>query len=1127
MAQRVYADNSVLATGNWFKIGVTQEGIYKIDANMLAAMAIVSGPIRSTAIKIYGNGGAMLAERNALPRIDDLYENAMTVDDGGDGVFNGTDYLLFYAQGPNRWLKDSVNQRFTHQKNLYADTAFYFITISGTGKRIATKAVSGTPNTTVTSYQEHQFYENDLVNLLSSGREWYGENFNNNGIGTLSKTFNISWPSVLANQPLQLSTAVAARSVGLASNFNLQVNTQPALAIQMAQVSGYFLDAYAVESGIQGSYASIPLPASNSPQNLNIKYHFIPGNSGAEGWLNWFEVQGRCALNIDATKPLFFRDWASVSAGNLANFLIVNASSNSVIWELTDPLNPTQIVGNLVGGNLQFQNNATQLREYVVFDKTNLQTPISIGKIANQNLHHSTPADFLIILHPSLFNQAKRLADFHQQHDGYTAVIATTHQIYHEFSGGIPDPAAIRDFVKMYWDKANQNGSKKPRFLLLFGNGSYDPKNRIAANSNLVPAYETPNSLDPLISHVSDDFFGLLADASDINLVSPASLLDIGIGRIPAHNADDAAIMVNKIIHYSDTASLGAWRNQTVFIADDRDQNLHLNDAESLVSTVNNSNQNLNTNKIYLDAYPLISGNGGGTYPAVNDAIVNEVFNGNLIVNYSGHGNYQRLAEESILTQTETSRFNNPNKLPLFITASCDFAPYDDPSKNSLGSSLLMNNANGAIALMTTTRVVFAYSNRIMNNNYLRVALQPNSAGEWLTLGEAVQSAKNTTYQSFGDVYNNRKFTLLGDPAMRLAFPTYRLKLTAINSRPIAANDTLQALGKYELSGIVTDAHGNTINNFNGTIYPTVYDKAQQQKTLGNDPASIVTDFKVQNSVLYKGRATAKNGVFKFSFIVPKDINYQPGKARISLYGDNGLNDAGGADTSFAIAGLANTNSDTAGPIIKAYLNDENFKNGGLTNENPILLLHLSDSSGISTSGAAIGHDITAVIDGNERNVLLLNNYYSSLLDSYQEGTVSYQLPTQAAGKHQIRIKAWNVANHSSEVLLNFVVAKQEKLAVTKLMNYPNPFNSLTHFSFEHNQPNTDLQVAIAIFSEKGQIVKRITRTVNTGGTRNCIIDWNGTDENGRKLEKAIYIYRIKVNLHNSFYEEAKKLILF
>jgi hypothetical protein len=878
----------------------------------------------------------------------------------------------------------------------------------------------------------------------------------------------------------------------------------------------------------------INLSASAATRPITVQYNFQIGNAAAQGWLNWFELQGECALQMDGTKALFFRDWAfpplPLPGGDLIHlYQIANASINTTVWDLSNAQIPTQISTSFLSGNtIEFQNLANTLHEYVAFDRANVSSPIVLGKIANQDLHHiGTGADFLIITNSALFTEAKRLASFHEQQDGYQTVIAQTNQIYQEFASGNQDPTAIRDFVKMYVDQAQKTGSKKPRFLLLFGAGSYDPKNRIAGNNNLVPVYETVNSLEPLVSHVSDDYFGLLDDADDINLVSPAGLLDIGIGRIPAHTLDEAKIMVDKIIHYSDTASLGAWRTHTVFTADDKDGNLHLNDAESLVKTVSTANPSLHADKIYLDAFPLVSGNGGARYPAVNEAIVNEVFKGNLIVNYTGHGSYQRLAEESVLTETEVARFNNPNKLPLFITASCDFDPYDDPFKNSLGNTLLFGNQNGAIALMTTTRVVYAYSNRIMNDNYLRIALQPNAQGNWLTLGEATQQAKNASYLGFGDVYNNRKFSLLGDPAMRLAIPNYHLKLTAINGKPITGKDSLQALGNYQLTGMVTDGLGNPVNNFNGTVYPTVYDKAQDQKTLGNDPASIITNFAVQNSVLYQGRATVKNGAFQFSFIVPKDINFQPGKAKISLYATNGLKDAAGADTSFFIAGLATGNTDTSGPVIKAYLNDENFRDGGLTNENPVLLLHLYDSSGISTSGAAIGHDITAVLDGNERNVWVLNNFYTALLDSYQEGTVNFPLPTLAVGPHQLKIKAWDVANHSSEVWLNFVVSKQEKLEVTRLMNYPNPVTSSTRFSFEHNQPNTELGVEIGIFTLNGQLIKQINRTVNTGGTRNIQIDWDGHDESGRKLKKATYIYHIKVSLHNSVYQEAKQIFVF
>ncbi len=1115
-AQRVYTANSVLATGNWIKIGIKQAGVYKIDAASIASMNLAAGSIGSASIKLFGNGGAMLPEPNAQFRNDDLVENAIEVVDGGDGIFSGNDYLLFYANGPHQWLKDSLNKQFNHIKNLYADTAYYYLSIGGTGKRLNTKTAPANSNTVVNSFNERYFYENDLVNLQNSGKEWLGESFSSNG--SLAKTFSIDWPGMIA--PVTLKTSVAARSINSASSFAIQMNGQTIMNINIPAVSGYFLDAYAL-AGNDNKSSNV----TSTPISLNYTYQTTV--AGAEGWLNWFELHGRRSLIMNGTNQLPFRDWASVAAGNIAKFTISNTTANTNIWDITNPLNPEKINGSLSGTDCVFLANASQLREYIAFDKTNVFIPVSTQKISNQNLHQSSVADYIIVTDASFISAANQLAAFHTQQDQYRTVVATTQQIFQEFSGGIPDPTAIRDFVKMYYDKAGAVVANRPKYLLLLGAASFDYKNRITNNTNLVPGYESVNSFDPLLTHTSDDFFALLDDADDINMVAPAGLLDIGVGRIPARNLADAQLMVQKIIQYYQKASIGPWRNQAVFIADDKDANLHLNDAESLVNGVSATDAFINSNKIYLDAYPLVSGSGGARYPAVNDAIVNSVFNGALIVNYSGHGNSQRLAEETILSQTELNRFNNANKLPLFITASCDFAPYDDPSKTSLGANLLMGNANGAIALMTTTRVVFAYSNRIINDNYLRIALQPKVNGQYMSLGEAVMAAKNSTYQLFGDVFNNRKFTLLGDPAMRLAFPTYRLQLTKINNQALHSTDSLQALGKYSFDGIVTDALGNAVTDFNGIVYPTVYDKAQTVKTLGNDPASPVTSFTTQNSVLYKGSASVTKGRFQFSFIVPKDINYQSGFGKISLYANNGLIDATGVNNSIFIGGLSKQSTDNIGPTILGFINDENFKNGGLSNENPVLLLQLFDSSGISTSGAGIGHDITAVIDGNERDVLVLNDYYTAINNSYQAGLVRYQLPTLSEGQHRIRIKAWDVANNSSEIEIVFVLAKQATLLVKNLLNYPNPFNSLTHFSFEHNQPNTSLDVSITIFNTIGQLVKTIQSTINTAGTRNCSLDWNGTDENGRKLKKGIYIYQIKVSLNGVTYQEAKQLLLF
>lgn len=1118
-AQRVYAAHSVLASGSWYKIGILQAGVYKVDLAFLASLGIGTNNLSSASIRLYGNGGGMLDEDNAGVRPDDLAENSLDMVDGGDGIFNGQDYFLFYAPGPHRWKNDSLNQVFRHSKQLYTDTVFYYLSIGGTGKRIQTQPDPGPATVAVNSFSERYFYENDLVNLLNSGKEWLGEEFNATLGGSLGRSFTLNLPGLQTNQPLTIRSSLAARSVGGTSGFTVSVNGQPVQAVTLPAVSGNFLDPYAVMLQQQNT-------GTVNQSAVTIGFGFQPGVSGAQGWLNWFEIFGRRDLVLNGAAQLFFRDWYSVSAGAIAGFTLGNNGTSPSVWEVTDPLKPVKMNLITTATQTRFRNDAGRLREYVAF--TGLLTPIALSRIPNQDLHGGGPADMLIITHNSLLSEAQRLARFHIQKDGYRTTVVSTDQVFHEFSGGIADPAAIRDFVKMYYDRAGTNTADKPRFLLLFGTASYDYRNRIANNSNLVPGYESVNSLDPLSTYTSDDFFGLLEDTDDINANDPKASIAIGIGRIPAKNLAEAKTMVDKILRYHAPAALGNWRNQSVFVADDKDQNLHLNDAETLAATAFAADPLINQYKIYLDAYPVVSTSAGSRYPAVNDAIVSQVFNGALLFNYSGHGSYQRLADESVLTQEELNRFNNPDKLPLFITASCDFAPHDDPSKNSLGAGVLTGNSNGAIALLTTTRLVFAYSNRMINDNYLRIALQPQLNGRFLTLGESVQQAKNFTALASGDLLNNRKFTLLGDPAMRLAFPEQKLKITGINGVAVSRNDTLKPLQKYTLSGVVTDAAGVIRSNFNGTLQPVVYDKLQPVKTLGNDAASPVVNFNQPGGILYKGTASVKDGLFSFSFVVPKDISYQAGRARISLYADNGSTDAGGLGVDFWVGGaVSQVQTDNTGPVIQPYLNDDRFRNGGITHENPLLLVKLSDSSGISTSGNGIGHDITAVIDGNEKDVLLLNAFYTAEKDSYQRGQVLYQLPTLPEGKHRIRIKAWDVANNSSEALLDFEVVKQGRPVLGRVYNYPNPFSNATTIFIEHNQPNTDLDITIRIFTATGGLVKEIRRQFNSGNTGNYLINWAGDNQAGAKLPKGIYIYKVIMMAGPARSESTRQLIVF
>ena len=1063
-AQRVYKANSVLSSGNWYKISLKDAGVYKIDLAFLANLGINTSNLASNSLRLFGNGGSMLPEANNIPRPDDLEENSIMVVDGGDGVLNGSDYILFFANGPDQWLKDSINKRFIHKKNLYSDKSYYFLSVGGNGKQILSPTNNLVPTISINSFIDRFFHELDTINFLASGKEWYGEEFANTPGHSLARNFSINIPNLQTSAPITLISDCVARSVTIGSRFDVTINNQPIQQVNVPPVGGGLYD-------LVGQEAQAVSNGTVAQSGLSVNYNYIPGSFNSQGWLNWFEIFCRRNLSMNGIDQVLFRDWTSVG-NNIGEFVLSNANSNTQVWDVTDPLNPVKMQTALQGTDLKFINSCARLMEYVAFNSSNFLQPVAIGKINNQDLHGLQPADYVVVTTSALLPQAQRLAQFHQVKNNLRYVVATTEQVYNEFSGGMPDPAAIRDFVKMFYDRSVGNPNNQPKYLLLFGDASFDYKDRINNNTNLVPAYENNNSLDPLATYTSDDFFGFLDDNEDINSTVLINQLDAGIGRIPARNADEAKNYVDKVEAYSAPAALGPWRNNQLFIADDEDFNLHLQDAEVLTTTSQTTAPVFNITKAYLDAFRQESGAGGSRYPQANQMINNQVYNGTLIWNYSGHGGSSRLAEEVVIDQEIVNSWNNPNKLPLFITATCDFAPYDNPTINSLGENILIRPKTGGIALLTTTRVVFSFSNRIINNNYLQFALQPDANGKYKTLGESIKIAKNYTYQTSGDIANNRKFTLLGDPALTLGFPVLKVRATTVNGIPASQADTLSSIEKVVIEGEVTDIQGNILSNFNGTVYPTVFDKAQTVNTLANDPSSQVVGFQAQNNTLYKGKASVMNGKFSFSFKMPKDINYQYGNGKLSLYAEDGSKDANGYFTNFIVGGAgSNIGNDNEGPVIKAWLNDEKFVNGGITNEDPVLIVKLSDSSGINTAGTGIGHDIVATLDNDNRQFFILNDFYEADLNSYQQGVIHFQLPSLKAGLHSLKIKAWDVLNNSNEYILEFTVATDEDLVLSHVLNYPNPFTTKTQFWFEHNKPGQDLQVKVQIFTLTGKVV--------------------------------------------------------
>ncbi|MFW5878000.1 MAG: type IX secretion system sortase PorU, partial [bacterium] len=615
---------------------------------------------------------------------------------------------------------------------------------------------------------------------------------------------------------------------------------------------------------------------------------------------------------------------------------------------------------------------------------------------------------------------------------------------------------------------------------------------------------QSDESLSPISSFVTDDFYGLLDEGENIS----SGLVDIGIGRLPVSTAREAEYMVNKIINYESPDRQGEWRNSIVFIGDDEDGNIHFKQADGLADFVEKNYPAFNVNKIYLDAFQQLSTPVGQRYPDVNQSINDNVNKGALIINYTGHGGTKGLADERILELNDIQSWENKGKLPLFMTATCEFSRFDDPGNLSAGEEVILRPESGGIALLTTTRLVYSGPNHVLNEKFYEIVFEKNEKGKNYCLGEIMKYSKNNA----GVGINKRNFTLLGDPSMRLTYPFHHVIADSVNQLPAGAeSDTIKALSEVRISGHIEDPEGNLLETYNGIIYPTVFDKPSERTTLAND-GGTKKNFMIRNNILYKGKATVENGYFEFSFKVPKDINYAYGPGKISFYSSDSLKDASGAYQSFTVGGSEeDVEQDFDGPEISVYMNNNFFEEGGITNEKPMLYVEVFDENGINTTGNGIGHDITAVINGDTRNSLVLNDYYQADLNSYQKGTIVYPLSGLEAGNYFVEVKVWDIFNNSSTGSTDFVVVKSDDMLLQGLRNYPNPFRESTSFTFEHNKSDQDLNITIDIFDMSGSLVRTIKAKEYGAGFRSQPIYWNGNNESGNQSRQGVYLYRIRV----------------
>ncbi|TDW49679.1 peptidase C25-like protein [Flavobacterium sp. 270] len=1114
--------NSVLASGDWYRFYIEKSGVYKISKAFLQSLGFDAGKADPRTIKIYGNGGRMLPLANNAYYPEDLTENAIQITGESDGVFNNEDYILFYAEGVENWNTESQTNL-----NLFDTKSYYYITTAGgIGKRISNiNQPTGSSTLELNTFDDYQFHEVDLTNIAHLGRQWLGESFDVNQ----DQEFTFNFPNIDTTVPVKIELS-AASAAFTPTSFAVAANGQAIGNINFT----------ALVSSSDIKYYPGKLPSNTTftgAETVKIKLTYNNnGVPGSKGYLDYINLIAKRKL-IGTGKQFKFQYDAAGATTGIANYTITNAAAISQIWDITDLYNVSKIENTNLA-SFSFKASLGEIRKYITIDPADYYTPLkeNQSKIANQNLKGTLlknaqnsfqDVDYIIVAPKNLVSQAEKLAAFHRSYSNLNVKVISLESIYQEFSSGKQDIAAIRNCVKYVYDNASSS-EKRIKYLNLFGDASFDYKDRISNNTNIVPIYHSLNSNTVgESSFASDDFYGLM-DADEGNVISFFGGIDIAVGRMLVSDNAQAGEMVNKVLEYHDAKSYGNWRNNFVLISDDSDQS---SDASlqsrqnALADVIGTAKPFFNIDKIILDSYTQEASAGGSRYPKARTDFFNAFEKGALVFNYLGHGGEDGLSSERIWEKSDGQNLNNQYKYPLFITITCEFSRFDDPTRPTAGEYTFWNPKGGAISMLTTIRAIGQFNAENFNDNLSKNLLSYNS-NTYTTIAEALRISKNENPSSSSNV-----IFYIGDPALMLAIPKPRINLTKVNdiviSQPIP---DLKSLAKIKISGEITDENNILLSNYNGELSTAIFDKIITSSTLNNDGYSPAMQFKTLGETIFRGNASVTNGQFEFSFVVPRDIRIPVDNGRISFYSKKNqiLENQSGYSSAIKIGGInENAPQDNISPKVKLYMNDETFVSGGITNESPFLLAFLEDENGINTA-SGIGHDIIAILDGDVSNPYILNDYYQTKLDDYTNGNLRFPLRNLAPGLHTISFTAWDVYNNPVTSEIQFTVVGDESLTLTHVLNYPNPFSTYTQFWFSHNRPYEPLDVQVQVMTITGKVVWTKNQIITTEGFLSREITWDGKDDFGDRIGKGVYIYKltVKSNLTNKKAEKYEKLVI-
>lgn len=1088
--------NSVLATGIWYQFPVSEDGVYKITGQMLLDAGVPASANPRT-VRIHGSGGFEPPLNPNAPAPDDLAENPVFVSDQMNaGQLDPQDYVLFYGRASRGWKYNIPTKVFYHHVNRFSDVNLYYLTYgNGPSRRMSEIASTNLPGAfRPDRVQGKVFREDERINLLSSGLDWLGQTFNNGD----QQVFVHQLPGIDFSRPIRYRFHIGARSPSFSTFaiFEHDSPLSPPISLVSTQIGSYY------DRQLKDAYVERTIVPAFIEDQSRLRFAYSSPSATGNGYLDWFEVFYNRYLH--AHGDVFGFNAPDTLA--LAEYAVGGFSGGPVVvLDVTNPDSVLLVTGATVSSDsclFQVQLLPGTSREFALAGPTGMKAIGPMRRVVNQNLHgDSTESDYIIISHPDFVAAANRLRA-HRERPGdefLKSTVVTSDQVYHEFGNGFPSPAAIRNYLRYLYS----NWSKPPKYVLLFGDGTFDYKGILAQGTNFIPAWETEESYDPIDSYSTDDDFATFVNGGRVTM---------GVGRLTARTVAEAHTMVDKIIEYETGGTRDPWKVRVTFVADDalagiasggqveNDRDLHVRHAESVASKVPPL---FELRKIYLFDYPTTYSAGGRRKPGVNEAIRNQINEGTVILNYSGHGNPRLWTHEAVFVRESDFPFlHNKGRYFFLIAATCNYSQFDALTDVS-GGELLVAQANaGAIATLSATRVVYAFQNLQLNDTFVSQLFQMDSLGRVMPqrLGDVMYRTKQIWSRD-----NDKKYFLLGDPALLLAFPKRYAAVDSINHMPASQAGQLRALGEASFAGSVRESDGSLDSAFTGQAQVVVYDA--NRKVHIDDPNGVQFDYTVGGNILFKGEQSVVGGKVTAKFVVPKDISYDNDFGRMTLYLSNSTTDGVGYTTNFRVGGTDSSAAvDESGPILKLFIDDrQSFHPGDIVSSSPKLIVDLFDSNGINTSGAGIGHRLEAWLDGNTESIDL-SNYYRSKTDTYREGTIEYSFGELSPGMHRVRLRAWDTHNNASVDETVFNVGTGSGLQLSRVFNYPNPFSDYTVFTFEHDQVG-GIDVEIKIYTVAGRLIQSIAQ--RNLANRFVQIPWDGRDREGDILANGTYLYKV------------------